>query len=183
MYSKVMGMKLVLIGIIGLALTVVWFATAGPIPGTTQLQDSARNNPMHKSEQEWKKELPSDEFCVLRQKGTERAFSGKFWNHHEPGTYFCAGCGAKLFRSDTKYNSGSGWPSFWAPADSSNLHFERDTTMGMVRTEVTCACCGGHLGHLFDDGPQPTGQRYCINSAAMRFVKDSVPEKKDTAAP
>lgn len=109
------------------------------------------------------------EFCVLREKATEPAFSGAYWNHHDKGTYFCRGCGTPLFSSETKYNSGSGWPSFWQPIDSLRLHFESDTTWGMTRVEVTCAKCGGHLGHVFEDGPQPTGKRFCINSASLDF--------------
>lgn len=109
------------------------------------------------------------EFCVLREKATEPAFSGAYWNHHEKGTYVCKGCGTPLFSSETKYNSGSGWPSFWQPIDSLRLHFETDTSWGMTRIEVTCAKCGGHLGHVFEDGPQPTGKRFCINSASLDF--------------
>jgi peptide-methionine (R)-S-oxide reductase len=113
--------------------------------------------------------LSTLEYCVLREKATEPAFTGKYWDHHERGTYTCRGCGTALFSSGTKYNSGSGWPSFWQPIDSSLLRFEPDTTWGMTRVEVICAKCGGHLGHVFDDGPKPTGKRYCINSAALDF--------------
>src|SRR5581483_7358663 len=105
------------------------------------------------------------------EKGTERAFTGEYWDNHEPGTYVCAACGEELFESDTKYDSGSGWPSFYAPADSEAVEEHRDVSHGMVRTEITCARCGGHLGHLFDDGPKPTGMRYCINSASLKFEK------------
>jgi peptide-methionine (R)-S-oxide reductase len=124
-----------------------------------------------KTDQEWKKSLTAEQYQVLRKKGTERAFTGKYWDTHEPGVYRCAGCGLELFRSDTKFDSGTGWPSFHQPADRQHVTEHVDRTHGMVRTEVACARCGGHLGHVFDDGPKPTGLRYCINSAALSFDK------------
>lgn len=124
-----------------------------------------------KTEEEWKKELSPEEFHILREKGTERAFTGKYWNNHDKGIYYCGGCRLKLFSSDTKFESGSGWPSFYEPLDQENVAIERDTTFGMVREEVLCARCGGHLGHVFPDGPEPTGLRYCINSASLDFEK------------
>lgn len=120
---------------------------------------------------QWRERLTAVEYQVLRQKGTERAFTGKYDEHFEPGTYVCAGCGAELFESDAKFNSGCGWPAFYAAKAGDKVKLTPDYSHGMVRTEVTCAKCDGHLGHVFDDAPQtPTGQRYCINSVSMKFV-------------
>ncbi len=126
---------------------------------------------MKKSEAEWRQELTPEQYHVLREKGTERAFTGALYQNHEDGTYHCAGCGALLFQSDTKYESGSGWPSFYNPAESDAVQTHEDNSFGMRRIEVTCARCGGHLGHVFPDGPRPTGLRYCINSASLAFKK------------
>jgi len=124
-------------------------------------------NKVEKTDAEWRASLGDEQYRVLRQKGTEAPFTGEYDHVFEPGTYRCAGCGAELFDSDAKYDSGCGWPAFSAPADSEAIDEETDTSHGMVRTEVMCAACGGHLGHVFPDGPNPTGLRYCINSASL----------------
>ena len=124
---------------------------------------------LKKSKEEWRKILTSKEFRVLREKGTEYPFTGKHLHNKKKGIYVCAGCGNELFSSDTKFNSGTGWPSFWAPISDDRIELEEDSSLGIKRIEVICSKCGGHLGHVFDDGPKPTGNRFCINSVALHF--------------
>jgi peptide-methionine (R)-S-oxide reductase len=126
---------------------------------------------MHKSEEEWQNELTPEQFAICRKKGTERAFTGKYYDCKDAGTYLCSCCASELFSSETKYDSGSGWPSFWQPKEGA-ITTESDNSIGMQRVEVLCNECGAHLGHVFEDGPQPTGLRYCINSVSLKLKRD-----------
>ncbi len=137
----------------------------------TKDKKSKRTDRVIKTEEEWKKQLTKEQFYVTRKKGTERAFSGVYWDNHEKGIYNCICCDLPLFTSETKFESGTGWPSFYQSISKENVTEIVDRTLGMVRTEVECARCDAHLGHVFDDGPKPTGLRYCMNSASLKFVK------------
>lgn len=145
----------------------------GESPATPVAPSDVDTLSVSKTEDEWKEELPHMACFVLREKGTERAFTGQFWDHHVKGTYRCAGCGLDLFDSQHKFESGTGWPSFFQPAEGSAVLEKEEDSWGMRRVEVLCSSCGGHLGHVFEDGPRPTGLRYCINSAALTFAADT----------
>jgi peptide-methionine (R)-S-oxide reductase len=151
---------------------VVQAADTQPAPAAPSTKaTNAMTTKLVKTDEEWRKQLTPEQYKILRKKGTERAFTGPNWNNKEKGTYKCAGCGQELFSSDHKFDSGTGWPSYWQPVDAKAVATEEDNTLFTKRTEVLCRGCDGHLGHVFDDGPKPTGLRYCINGYAMTFEK------------
>ena len=162
---------------VSLALLVALGAFSGERGGTTEVGDAMQDKTQDKitlSDAEWKQRLTPEQYRVLRKHGTERAFTGALHDNKREGMYTCAGCGQELFRSSEKFDSGTGWPSFWAPAAEEAVGTQKDRTLWMVRTEVHCDRCGGHLGHVFPDGPKPTGLRYCINSASLEFDERDV---------
>ena len=145
--------------------------TSTPNEGDREMKDTQLEFAVSKPEEEWKEILTPEQFRILRKKGTERAFTGEYHNSKKEGLYICAGCGNELFHSDAKFDSGTGWPSFWMPISDENIGTQSDNSLFMRRTEVLCSRCGGHLGHVFDDGPPPTGLRYCLNSLALDFAE------------
>lgn len=171
---------LVIIGAIAAAVSFnkahqqkLFIALFEQVPDSTKGKEKKMEDKIVRTEEDWKKILTPEQYRVLREKGTERAYTGEYWNHFEEGVYKCAGCGAELFSSDTKFDSHCGWPSYFTPLAGDRVIYKEDRSYGMIRTEVLCAKCGGHLGHVFDDGPEPTGLRYCINSVSLIFEKRS----------
>ncbi len=161
--------KAFIYGLIALIFLAISFAVTGQ---AITPEGKYMGDKIVKTDGEWKKSLTADQYNVLRQEGTEQAFTGKYWDNHAKGVYVCAACGLALFSSDTKFESGTGWPSFYQPIYPENVASTTDRSFGMSRTEVHCPRCGGHLGHVFEDGPPPTGLRYCINSVSLNFIPD-----------
>lgn len=181
-----MSRRLTVLGLLIILAPVLGCLANGQPPAKTRAEASTTERPapgpkerIVKSESEWKQTLTPEQYRVLREKGTERAFTGKYYHEERPGNYVCAGCGLPLFSSQDKFESGSGWPSFVRPINEGSVEEETDRSLGMARTEILCARCGGHLGHVFPDGPEPTGQRYCVNSASLVHEADKAAQADD----
>lgn len=166
---KNINTRLYKLSIVAFVVATVLFSSGYGLNNQSHGTKNNSINGLKKSEKEWKACLSSEEYQILREKGTEMAFTGKYYKHQEQGVYKCSGCGTELFSSETKYDSGSGWPSFWKPIANEKISSKTDMSLSMSRTEILCSSCGGHLGHVFNDGPKPTGMRYCVNSVSLEF--------------